>query len=40
MTLKESLFDGQMVKNHDKNDYHDHEKLVFLSELATASCDR
>ena len=25
ITLKKTLFDGQMVKNHDKNDNHDHE---------------
>ena len=32
-TLKETLFDGPMVKNHDKNDYHNHKMSGFTFEM-------
>ena len=34
ITLKKTLFDGQMVKNHDKNDDHDHEISGFTFEMS------
>ena len=33
ITPKKTLFDGQMVKNHDKNDNHDHEMQGFTFEM-------
>ena len=34
ITLKKTLFDGQLVKNHDKNDNHDHKMLGFTFEMS------
>ena len=33
ITLKKTLFNLLMVKNHDKNDSHDHEMLGFTFEM-------
>ena len=33
ITLKKTLFDGQLVKNHDKNDNHDPKMSGFTFEM-------
>ena len=30
ITLKKAIFDGQMIKNHNKNDNHDHETSLVV----------
>ena len=34
ITLKKTLFDGHLVKNHDKNDNHDHKMSGFTFEMS------
>ena len=34
MGCQHTIFDGPMVKNHDKNDNHDHEMLGFTFEMS------
>ena len=34
ITLKKTLFDGQMVKNHDKFDDHNHKMSGFTFEMS------
>ena len=33
ITLNKTLFDGKMVKNHHKNDDHNHKILRFIFEM-------